>query len=79
MQKENETVRIVLQLGYITKKNYGAIIRNYIRNWKGSRPSNVEKLAGAGSNREYYRLFDEDGNTVIGVIGTSRDENHAFI
>ncbi len=48
-------------------------------NWKGSRPSNVEKLAGAGSNREYYRLFDEDGNTIIGVIGTSRDENHAFI
>ena len=24
-------------------------------NWKGSRPSNVEKLAGSGSNREYYR------------------------
>ena len=24
-------------------------------------------------------MFDEDGNTVIGVIGTSRDENHAFI
>jgi len=48
-------------------------------NWKGSRPSNVEKLAGSGSNREYYRLFDEEGNAVIGVIGTSRDENHAFI
>ena len=49
------------------------------KNWKGSTPSNVEKLAGAGSNREYYRMFDEDGDTVIGVIGTSRDENHAFI
>ena len=49
------------------------------KNWKGSNPSNVEKLAGAGSNREYYRMFDEDGDTVIGVIGTSRDENHAFI
>ena len=49
------------------------------KNWKGSSPSNVEKLAGAGSNREYYRMFDEDGDTVIGVIGTSRDENHAFI
>ena len=44
------------------------------KNWKGSNPSNVEKLAGAGSNREYYRMFDEDGDTVIGVIGTSRDE-----
>ena len=49
------------------------------KNWKGSSPSNVEKLAGAGSNREYYRMFDEEGDTVIGVIGTSRDENHAFI
>jgi len=49
------------------------------KNWKGSNPSNVEKLAGAGSNREYYRMFDEEGDTVIGVIGTSRDENHAFI
>ena len=44
------------------------------KNWKGSNPSNVEKLAGAGSNREYYRMFDEEGDTVIGVIGTSRDE-----
>ena len=49
------------------------------KNWKGSNPLNVEKLAGAGSNREYYRMFDEEGDTVIGVIGTSRDENHAFI
>ncbi len=42
------------------------------KNWKGSNPSNVEKLAGAGSNREYYRMFDEEGDTVIGVIGTSQ-------
>ena len=49
------------------------------KSWKGSSPSNVEKLAGAGSNREYYRIFDEEGDTVIGVVGTSRDENHAFI
>ena len=42
-------------------------------------PVNTERLAGAGSNREYYRLFDEDGNSVVGVVGTSRDENHAFI
>ena len=49
------------------------------KNWKGSTPTNVEKLVGAGSNRAYYRLTDEVGETVIGVIGTSRDENHAFI
>ena len=49
------------------------------KNWKGSTPTNVEKLVGAGSNRAYYRLTDEVGETAIGVIGTSRDENHAFI
>ncbi len=46
---------------------------------RGAEPANVEKLTGAGSNREYYRLMDEEGTTVIGVIGTSRDENHAFV
>lgn len=49
------------------------------KSWKGSAPSNIEQLAGAGSNRIYYRLTGTDGESVIGVIGTSRDENHAFI
>ena len=49
------------------------------RTWKGAEAVNVEKLAGAGSNREYYRLTDDTGSAVIGVIGTSRDENHAFV
>ena len=47
--------------------------------WSGFEPDNVEKLAGAGSNREYYRLTDAHGLSVIGVIGTSRDEDHAFV
>ena len=49
------------------------------RTWKGAEAVNVEKLAGAGSNREYYRLTDDAGSAVIGVIGTSRDENHTFV
>ena len=47
--------------------------------WRGAAPSRVEPLAGAGSNRAYYRFYDADGHTVIGVVGTSRDEDHAFI
>ncbi|WP_308247752.1 phosphotransferase [uncultured Prevotella sp.] len=47
--------------------------------WHNSLPVNTVRLAGAGSNRAYYRLFDEEGNSVVGVVGTSRDENHAFI
>ena len=47
--------------------------------WAGYAPANIEKMAGAGSNRTYYRLTNNKGKSVIGVIGTSRDENHAFI
>ena len=40
--------------------------------------SSADALPGAGSNRKYYRLKGTDGSTLIGAIGTSRDENHAF-
>lgn len=49
------------------------------RQLKGREPAHLEKLAGQGSNRSYFRLTDEGKHSVIGVIGTSRDENHAFI
>ena len=47
--------------------------------WRGTAPASTEKLPGAGSNRSYYRMTDGDGQSVIGCIGTSRDENHAFV
>ena len=47
--------------------------------WRGEEPANVQQLPGAGSNRSYVRLTDHEGRSVIGVIGTSRDEDHAFI
>ena len=49
------------------------------KQWKGAEPANIQQLPGGGSNRTYFRLTDLDGQTVIGVIGTSRDEDHAFI
>ena len=45
----------------------------------GESPATTEKLAGAGSNRQYYRFTDSKGRAIIGVQGTSRDENHAFV
>ncbi len=42
-------------------------------------PKTVEKLKGAGSNRQYYRFCDADGSSVIGAVGTSVEENGAFI
>lgn len=47
--------------------------------WAGQAPAHTEKLPGAGSNRHYYRMTAHDGRTVIGVVGTSHDENHAFV
>ncbi|MBP5277611.1 MAG: phosphotransferase [Prevotella sp.] len=49
------------------------------KQWKGAEPKDIEKIPGAGSNRQYFRLKGDDEQTVIGVVGTSRDENHAFI
>ena len=49
------------------------------KEWCGKAPASTEKLPGAGSNRTYYRLTDEKGKSVVGCIGTSRDENHAFV
>lgn len=49
------------------------------KSWSGTEPAGAERLLAAGSNREYYRITGDDGISVIGVIGTSRDENHAFV
>ena len=49
------------------------------KQWKGAEPVTVEALPEAGSNRRYFRLTDGTGISVIGVIGTSRDENHTFV
>ena len=46
----------------------------------GKKSGEQTALTASGSNRRYYRLVSEDGGTsLIGVQGTSRDENHAFI
>ena len=45
----------------------------------GHEPSGIESLPQAGSNRKYVRFFSTDGNTTIGVQGTSQKENHCFI
>lgn len=44
----------------------------------GTAPTEVAILPSSGSNRRYYRL-DGPGGSYIGVLGTSLDENRAFI
>ncbi len=46
----------------------------------GCAPAAVVPIAAAtGSNRAYYRLTDARGQTMIGVVGTDKEENAAFI
>jgi len=54
-------------------------LRELYTTWHGTEPVKMERLPGAGSNREYYRITDENGKTYIGCVGTSKDENHAFL
>lgn len=49
------------------------------KNWHGSAPKSIDKLSGAGSNRAYFRIIGEDDSTYIGVVGTSVEENNAFL
>ena len=44
----------------------------------GCEPQQPTAITNSGSNRQYYRLTDGE-HTVIGVIGTSIQENKAFI
>ena len=54
-------------------------IRALYREWRGQDAVRVERLTGSGSNRQYFRLWDAEGNTTIGVEGTDKAENDAFI
>ncbi|MBR5824255.1 MAG: phosphotransferase [Paludibacteraceae bacterium] len=47
--------------------------------YKHSAPKSIEELPSSGSNRRYFRLTADDGSTIIGVKGTSVEENIAFI
>lgn len=49
------------------------------KEWKGQAPLKIESLPKAGSNRQYARITGNDGQSVIGVMGTSVDENNCFI
>ena len=46
--------------------------------YSGARPTQYRVLAGSGSNRVYYRLWQGD-KSYIGVYGSDLKENHAFL
>ncbi len=53
------------------------IIEQLYESYTGHGPQAIEKIPGAGSNRQYFRIGGEP--QLIAVYGTSPDENRAFI
>ncbi len=45
----------------------------------GQAPADCHAITGSGSHRQYFRLMAPDGGTLIGVVGTSVEENGAFV
>ena len=45
----------------------------------GNQPVEIVELPSSGSNRRYFRLYHPDGSSLIGVIGTNKQENEAFL
>lgn len=52
-------------------------LKRLYKEYCGTDATQIEELASSGSNRRYYRLNGD--KAAIGVIGTSRKENEAFI
>lgn len=55
------------------------VIQLVFKEWKKHDPERIVRLSGGGSNREYYRVFDHDGSSCIGVFGHDTIENRCFI
>ncbi len=49
------------------------------KEYVGTEPAQCQPITGSGSNRQYFRLTDSEGKSLIGVVGTNRDENAAFV
>ncbi len=45
----------------------------------GVEVASVEELPSSGSNRRYFRLSSPGKDSIVGVLGTCREENEAFI
>ena len=54
-------------------------LKGLYREYVGKDVSEIVELPSSGSNRRYFRLTGEDGTTIVGVKGTSAEENRAFV
>lgn len=49
------------------------------KTWCGRKPVQVDVLPQSGSDRRYFRLHNENGETVIATLGANVPENETFI
>ena len=54
-------------------------IKELYRQWSGTLPATVDVLPQAGSERRYFRLKNEKGQSVIGTYGANIPENESFL
>ena len=55
------------------------VLYSLFEQYTGKAAASATALTASGSNRRYYRLKSEDGISLIGVAGTSPEENDAFL
>jgi UPF0042 nucleotide-binding protein len=54
-------------------------ITELYKNWSGSEPARLDVLPQSGSDRRYFRLYDDHGRSVIATHGLNIQENETFI
>ena len=46
--------------------------------WKGLEPLEIDVLPQSGSDRRYFRLHQQEGQTLIATFGNNIKENKSF-
>ena len=54
-------------------------LKSLYKQYTGQEPANIIEMPGSGSNRHYFRFVAADNSTIIGTIGTLKEENEAFL
>ena len=53
-------------------------IQDLYKTWRGKEAASIDVLPKSGSERRYFRLHEQNGNTIIGTYGANIKENETF-
>ena len=53
-------------------------IQELYKNWRGKEAASIDVLPRSGSERRYFRLYQDDGSSIIGTYGANIKENETF-